>query len=438
MPEFLTPTDIGSRAAQYCGQTRLDPVLGFADPSSKASSEIGFVYDKLRRAELQQNTWRFAIRVAPLRPIDGNTVLLAPTLWVQSTTYFKGSLVSDASGMIWESTIPNNLANFPAAGQVWVPYFGPLTVSLYDTTGGTAYFAGDLVYTAPGDGTYRVYKSLISDNTDVPGTGTPYSSTTTFYKNQVTTFNSVAYMSLIDLNTNNEPDLSPASWASGTTYAATNKVCGSDGVIYSSVGNGNLGHDPTLDATHTFWTNTGVLCPWTTVFVGGVGSLNWLQLGGLEFPMGVTLKTLDIQYPIGSGPLSQSTTRNVFRLPSNFLRKAPKDPKAGIYSPLGAPGNLAADDWEFRGDYLISWTGTPIMFPFVADVMDVTDFDAMFAEGLAARCAVAVEEPLTNSTSKSQFIQGEYQRFMNMAKQSNAIVIGSEEPPLDDWIACRL
>ena len=78
------------------------------------------------------------------------------------------------------------------------------------------------------------------------------------------------------------------------------------------------------------------------------------------------------------------------------------------------------------------------MFPFVADVQDVSDFDTMFCEGLATRCALAVVEAITNSTAKNQVLAGEYQKFMNAAKLSNAILIGAEEPPLDDWIACRV
>lgn len=557
MPEFLTPTDIGSRAAQYCGQPQLDPTLGFADPSSKAAAEIGFVYDKLRKAELQLNTWRFAIRLAVLRPIDGNTVQLTPALWVSSTTYFRGSLVTDENGLIWQSAIKNNIGNQPGVlpnFQLWVPYFGPLTVSLYDSS--MTYSAGEVVYTTAGNGTYNVFSSLQNGNvlhpalpdqwlisaafyqnqvvqrfpnwaigttyaqgngvlyTDgnvyvslingnvgnapnssatnwqlmpflqlatpvVPAFGTQptqsppstpiaeWSSSTTYslgsfaifnatvylsiannntanYPNAsgstswVTVSNGTVYMSLIDFNIGNDPINSPALWASGTTYASGNQVCGSDGVIYTSKSNGNVGHDPTLDATHTYWTNTGTLCPWTTVFTLGSGNDYWLQIGGSAFPSGVALQTLNISWPIGSGPLSQAFTRNVFRLPANFLRKAPRDPKADSFSPLGAPGNLIEDDWEFRGNFLISWSVDPIMFPFVADVQDVSDFDTNFCEGLAARCALGVVESLTQSTAKNQMIEREYERFMGRARLSNAILIGAEAEPLDDFIACRV
>jgi len=444
MAAFLSPTDIGSRAAEHCGQTRLDPTLGFADLSSKAASEIGFVYDKVRRAELQRNTWTFAIRRAALRPVNTNstngtnTMLLQPALWVASTTYFLGSVVSDENGTVWQSNIPNNLGNRPLVSAVWDEYFGPLTVSPWDTTGGTVYYAGELVYTATGDGTNRVYLSQTEGNTDSPSAATAWSATATYYMNQVVTRSSVAYMSLIDLNINQDPASAPALWSSGTTYATGNNVGASDGVIYQSVGNGNVGHDPTLDVMHTYWTNTGKLNPWTTVFTGGTGSVNWLQLGGAEFPMGVTITPLYIRYPLGTGPSSQATTRNIFYQPAGFLRRAPQDPKAGSQSWLGAPSGIAYDDWLFEGKFIVSRQFNVILLRFVADTVDVTTFDDMFCEGLGARLGLEICEPLTQSGAKKQQIAQEYSRFMGEARTTNAIEQGPVEPPMDDWVSCRL
>src|SRR5207344_778069 len=104
-------------------------------------------------------------------------------------------------------------------------------------------------------------------------------------------------------------------------------VTGSDGITYKSLAGGNLANNPIL--TPLSWQSQAFLTPWRTTFTGGTGSLKWLQIGGAEFPMGVGLTTLNIVYPIGSGPSSQNTTRNVFRLPAGYLRKAPTDPKAG-------------------------------------------------------------------------------------------------------------
>jgi hypothetical protein len=437
MAEFNSTTDIGNRALQHVGN---EMITSFADGNARAEA-VSFVYGKLRQAELQRNVWSFAIRRACLRPINTNTtngtdtLLLVPALWVGSTTYFVGSLVADENGTIWQSNIPNNLGNQPQVSTTWSEYFGPMTVHAWDST--TTYHPGELVYTAAGDGTNRVYLSLIDGNADNPATATAWSATATYYKNEVVTFNLITYMSLIDLNINQEPDLAPALWSSGTTYALNAKVGGSDGTIYQSKANGNLGHDPTLDVTHTFWTNTGVLNPWTTVFVSGSGSVNWRQIGGKEFPSGVTVSPLNIVYPLGSGPSSQSSTRNVFRLPAGFLRQAPTDPKAGSTSYLGASWGLAYTDWNFEGNYITSAQTDPIMLRFVADTVDVPTFHPMFCEGLGARIGREICEPLTQSAAKQAEIDRKYQQVMGEARTVNAIETGSDEPPVDDWIAAR-
>jgi hypothetical protein len=540
--EFMTPADIGNRALQHCGADLMDATLGFSESSQRARA-IGFCYGKLRRAELQRNAWTFATRKAALRPIDQNTMLIAPTLWSEVVTYFVGSIVSDASGTLWISRIPNNLANDPQNTSLWEPYFGPMTVSLYDSS--QSYFSGELVYTGAGDGTYNVYDSRTNGNTVHPALPNQWSTDTTYAKNNVvqqfpawavgttyaagatvyytdgniyssltagnvghapsassafwatmptltlasalvpvtatpiaewqqqTTYGlgsfamfngsvyvSIAadntghfpnaagstswarctggtlYMSLIDINIGNDPANTVALWSALTTYATGNQVGGSDGLIYTSLTNGNINHNPTTD-DGTRWSSAGVYNPWTTVFTQGGGNSLWTQIGGAAFPNGVGLTGLNIIYPLDSGPSSQSGTLNVFRLPAGFLKKAPQDPKAGSFSLLGAPSGRPYDDWNIEGRYLTSRETGAIVLRFVADVQDVSEFHDMFCEGLACRIGLEVAEPLTQSTSKLATIAKMYSTMMTEARTVNAIEVGSEELPLDDFIACR-
>ncbi len=432
MGAFTSKTDIGNRALQHCGADRMGN-LGFDEPSKRAS-EISFVYDKLRQAELQRNTWTFATRRTTLRAIDTTTMALAPTLWGSTTTYFRGHIVLDANQNLWISNIPNNTGNDPLLTSAWDPYFGPLTASLYDST--LAYASGEIIYTFPGDGTYRVYLSLLDGNSDNPATATAWVATTTYFKNQVVTRLSVTYMSLIDLNMNQDPASAPAIWNSGTTYSAGTHVGGSDGVIYSSIGSGNVGHDPVSDLTHTYWTNTGVLNPWTTVFTGGSGSVNWLEIGGAEFSSGVALATLNIVYPLGAGPSSQSFNQNVFRLPAGFLRLAPQNPKVPVPM-LGAPTGNTYNDWNIENGYIVSAETGPIRLRFIADVTDVRIMDTMFCEGLGARIGIEVCQPITQSDARLQTIAGLYKKFMDEARTINAIEFSYDDPPDDVFISVR-
>lgn len=433
MVAFRNPIDVANRALQHCGATRIDTSLGFSE-NSRNASEISSCYDKLREAELKQRYWTFAIKRAVLRSINANTMRLVASVWSSTTTYFVGSIVADGSGNYWISTSPNNLNQDPTLSPTWEPYFGPLAIPLYDSS--TTYFAGEVVYTTAGDGTNRVYISLQSDNADNPATATAWDATTTFYKNQVVTRSAVAYMSLIDLNINQDPALAPALWNSGTTYSAGNKVGASDGLIYQSIGGGNIGHDPTLDGGVN-WTNTGVLNPWTTVFVGGAGSDKWLQIGGREFPAGVTLTTLNIMYPLGSGPSSQTTTKNVFLLPAGYLRRAPQNPKTGL-NWLGGPSGKTYDDWLFENGCLISREVGPIILRFVANFTDVARMDANFCEGLAGRIALAVCDTLTQSNSQIQVVAKIFKEWEMEAITLDAIEDGFVDPPDDDYLSVRL
>jgi hypothetical protein len=411
----------------------MDPLLGLNDPTSKGAAEISFCYDKLREAELMTRFWTFAISPVALQPIDTTTMLMTPGLWSQLTTYFNGSIIADQNGGLWISQIPNNLGNDPLLTTAWKPYFGPLSVSRYAT--GNSYFAGEVVYTYSGNGASLVYLSLIGSNSDNPGVATAYSAIVTYYKNQVVTFASVAYMSLINLNLANEPDLAPALFNIATTYATGNKVGGSDGVIYQSVGNGNVGNDPTLDAG-VHWTNTGVLNPWTTVFVGGTGSVNWLLIGGTGFPNGVGLTTLQPTYPLGAGPSSQAISKNAYLLPAGYLRVAPQNPKPGM-NPLGGPSGVSFDDWQFERGYLVTAQTGTITLRFVGDITDVSLFHGMFCEALALRIALEVCETVTQSAAKVQTIAASYKKFEGDAKAIDGIEDGFIDAPDDDYLTVR-
>lgn len=434
MTAFRTPVDIANRALQHCGAERIDATLGF-DEISRNSKETSFCYDMLREAELQRRTWTFATRRQVLRAIDTTTMLLVPALWSQGTTYFVGSIVADQNGGLWISNTPSNLGNDPLLTTAWEPYFGPLAVPAYDTSGTTAYFAGEVVYTYSGNGTSLVYLSLQNGNADVPATATAYDATVTYFRNQVVTFASVSYMSLIDLNLNNEPDLAPALFNISTTYSAGTNVGGSDGVIYQSIGSGNVGHDPTTDGG-IHWTNTGVLNPWTRVFVGGTGSDKWLLIGGSAFPNGVGLTTLNIVYPQSAGPSSQSVSNNVYRLPAGYLKAVSQNPKPGLNN-LGGPSGVDFDDWLIEGDFLISSDVGPIHFRFIANITDVARMHTMFCEGLAARIGFEVCETITQSTAKIGTIAKIYDKWIIEAGLIDAIEDGFTDPPDDELVTVR-
>lgn len=398
MANYKLPVDIGNRALQHCGAPR---ITSFSDQSKNAAA-VGFAYDKVRQAELRRNVWRYAIRKVALRAVDINTMFLEPAQYQAADTYIIGSIVS------WQDVIYFATAAVPINSPpdsnptLWTVYFGPLTVMPWSAEG-AGYFSGELVYVLTGK-TVSVFMSLQNGNTDDPSSIAQWDPTVTYFQGDTVStattgvlfngaqvlfngtdvfFNSGIWESAIDLNLNNEPGASPA------------------------------------------WEYVPPTQP--DVMAGR----RWLQLNA-------KIVHERIVYPLAAGPQSQIATRNIFHLPSGYLDKAPQDPTAGAVSYLGAPSGLGVSDWTFEGDWIVSRDQTVIVLRFVADVADVTLMDPLFCEGLAARLALEVVEELTQSQGKLQAIGQLYKLAIGDARAVNGIETGFVEPPLDDYISCRV
>lgn len=430
---FLDSLDIANRSCQILGAEQI------ASPTedSVQNFELSFAYDKLRQPELQTNVWSFATRKAVLRAIDPGTMILTPKQWDATVTYLPGAIVSDANGQNWISTQEQNINNPPGGNNdVWDSYYGPLTVTLWDTTAQTAYYAGELVY-IPGTGVgtgpdynggYQIYMSLINGNQDTPNVSTPWANTTVYYGGQQVSYNGAQYVSLIEYNVGNTPQTAVPDWLSTTVYSIGNQVAGSDNFIYTALTN-NSNADPTLDDGIN-WLATNVPNAWALTNTH-LADIKWMAVSA-------TMKNLLIPYPIGSGPSYQTYTRNAFRLPSGFLKVAPQQPKAGSVSILGAPTGAMYLDWTFEDEFLLTHDNGPIVLRFVADVVNVQKFHALFCEALASRMAFETCEKVTQSTGKVQIAGSKYKMAIASAREQNAIENGADEPPMDDYISCRL
>jgi hypothetical protein len=368
---FQTNVDICNRALQRCGARR---ITTFSDPTKNAK-EVSFCYDKLRRAELRRNLWRFSIRRVMLRPLG--TALQA---WNPLLTYASGAYVSYGTLNYVSLQNANTNQEPDTAGTYWAVFTGntSLLVTFSAYAGGTAYTQGQVV--AGSDG--RLYQLNVATST-----GNDPTATTGFW---------VEYFGNI---TAPQYDSTQGYGIGELVFYTINNH------IYSSNTNGNT-NDPTTS-------NSG-----------------WVQQSCTSVP-------IVIPWPAGTGPSTQPETKNVFYMPSGYMRVAPQAPDAGRTSVLGFPSNIPATDWTFEGNLLVSIMSGAIMFRFAADVIDVTTMDDMFCEGLAARIALEVCEPLTQSGAKLKDIASEYKQFMGDARNVNGIEQGSVEPPLDDYIQSR-
>lgn len=376
MSGFSNATDICNRGLQRLG-SKLIAAGALTTEDSKQAQQANALYDKVRRAELRRNPWRFATRRVILRAIGTPF----PD-WSAAVTYATGQYITGSDSNSYVSAADANLNHDPTTddGSNWTLYTGTASQKV-----------------------------------------------------------------------------TPSAWSSGSTYAQGALATGSDGLVYLSLAASNTSHDPTTD--------TGL---WWVLYFGSLMASAWdstesYALGELVFSVANTIyastmnsNTYDpatgtgwatiactaapiyIAWPAGTGPATDLSSRNVFALPNGFLTVAAQDPHAGDSSYLGFPSNLLPVDWLYEGGYLISRDAGPIMFRFVADVAQVTLMDDMFCEGLAARIALELCETMTNSTAKLQAIGQEYNTFMKEARARSGIETGPVQPPLDDYIACRV
>ena len=438
---YLTPIDISNSALDYNGA---DPIVAFTD-NSTAAAIVSREYDKLRDAELRRNVWAFAIRKAPLRAVDVTTYLLEPETYNPAKSYVQGSIVT-LNNVIYISAQFVNMNTPPGTPNeaFWWVYYGPLTATPWNPppplgTQGIPFWSSSVTYN---DGQFvigsdnLVYVCLVGTSTNNnpvgdmgvhwASTGTSAAGTTTpsYYAGELvynlvgTTVN--VYQCLTTGTTDN-PTLAPLLWQAAVTYNIGDTVVDGFGAVWQSEIDLNVNNPP-----------TGF--PWFSVSAGALDQnvgQNWLQLNAkVQFQR--------VNYPIGAGPRNQSTTRNIYRLPSGYKRMAPQDPKAGAVSYLGAPSGLPESDWEIEGDYIVTRDSKVLIFRFVADIQDVTRMDPMFCEMLSLRLAIKIAPRLTNSTAKVSELGAEYRLWGGEARAVNGIETGPTEPAVDDFLACRL
>lgn len=239
----------------------------------------------------------------------------------------------------------------------------------------------------------------------------------------------------------------PTAWAIGTTYVAGALVTDTNGLWWLSLQAANIGNTPTDGLFWQAWNGQQVAQSYSTtvtylpgdlIYISSAaylctavalnqapanGAPYWLALAG-------TLSTILILSPAAYTPLGVSA-RTMFRLPYNYLRIAPQDPKvAGI--PRQAVGaGMRYNDWELEGGYILSAAQTtPFVMRYVGDVTYVPSMEDMFCEGLGARMGRDLNEILTQSPDKQKICDAAYTMAINDARAINAIEFGSTEDPL--------
>lgn len=255
----------------------------------------------------------------------------------------------------------------------------------------------------------------------------------------------------VDTTTKN---YTPPAWAVGATYAVA-AIVTYNGTWYSSLVAANLANTPADDSTAwTRYFGPGTASPWASTTTYLAGELVWItstaylslkntntdltSVGASWLTLTGTVATLFIAYPAGVGPANENTSRNLYMLPIGYLRMASQSPSPVGTSILGFPGNPTQLDWVLENNFFVTGDTGVIVFRFVADISNASEFDPMFVEGLGCRIALEICEPVTQSTTKKKDIKEDYRQVMGDARNVNGIETGPNSAFLDDYIACRL
>lgn len=388
---FRTPLDIANRGLQIIGQRSISQFLG----ANRNSSEVNNCYDSLRLAELERNTWRFAIRRARVRPLSLATQLFQPADWLASNDYIAGQIASFASTTYANAAVYNwtlmttaSTGEEPDTSPKWSHYFGPMTAELYDAT--QQYDAGELVIIPEDFDAGHAY--IIGD---------------------VIASASIFYISNVNSNTGHTPASSPTQWSVFVPPMDSGGV--PTAIQLTSVGDGPL----VFVAKRATTTD-----PRTSL------AQDWVLTPG-------ALEQLEIIWPIDAGPAFDPRTLNLYKLPTGWLSPVPYDPKQDRSPWLGVPTGPMPDDFVYEGGYIVSHKSEPITLRFVADIADVNAMNPMFCEGLAAMIGMQIAPSLESEKVDRQNAERQYNKAMGEARTRNLIILGAPAPELDDFITCR-
>jgi hypothetical protein len=388
---FQQPLDIINRALQRCGLPRASTTT-----DQSPVQEIAFHYNKLRKAELRRSIWTFATRTIALRALDTTSQLLTFEAYAAGTTY-PHNYVVQYNNLLWISLIDGNVGNTPGAavtfGQTpWDIFFGSPVANAWNdslqnpvSSTNIAYHVGEMVYTLVSGVVGNIYTSLAENNTNQPNIVDTWSSATLYGSGAVVKYTPSGglltnYQSLTALNYGNQPDTHPLSW--------------------------------------------------TTVVTNPTVSGSWVQMPS------ASLSTAPIVFPVSSSVAEDKATRNAFLKPSGYIRLAPRDPKTGHRAWMGAHVGLPYDDMIEEGRFFTtSYYASEKNLRFIADVTDVTLFDDMFCEGLAARLAMEVA-PILAPTRLAE-CAALYKEIMAEARLVDAIELGPIEQDEDEYITVR-
>jgi hypothetical protein len=126
-----------------------------------------------------------------------------------------------------------------------------------------------------------------------------------------------------------------------------------------------------------------------------------------------------------------------FPVPNDFLRLVP----GGDIRQLADLSDFRSGSstmYSLEGGMILTDLGAPLSIRYIARITDPAQFNASFAEALAARIAETICERITQSDSKKQDAKLTYSIAIREAVRANAIEGAPESQADDTWVMARL
>jgi hypothetical protein len=126
-----------------------------------------------------------------------------------------------------------------------------------------------------------------------------------------------------------------------------------------------------------------------------------------------------------------------FPVPNDFLRLVPGGDLRQMADMSDFRSGSSAT-YSLEGGAILTDLSAPLSIRYIARITDPAQFNASFAEALAARIAETCCERLTQSDSKKQLAWGYYKEAIREAIRANAIEGAPESQADDTWVLARL
>lgn len=109
-------------------------------------------------------------------------------------------------------------------------------------------------------------------------------------------------------------------------------------------------------------------------------------------------------------------------------------PGADLSDYVGMPSS----EYAYEGGLILTNIAAPLKLRYIARIEDPTLYDALFVEAFACKLAMELAEPLTQSSTKRELAQREYDRAIALAVKANSIELPPVKAADDTWVLARL